>query len=295
MNRYIYSILVVFLCLLASVVVQTERPLINNEEVIKGQSVADTHNSAQHRIVAAYGKVPLSFEANQGQTDEKVKFLSRGKGYTLFLTSTEAVLALRKPAETLPNLKEVSSSATTEPERFEPTTATVLRMKFLGANPEPKVRGGDKLAGRSNYFVGNDPEKWRTNVPHYSKVSFEEVYPGIDLVYYGTNQRQLEHDFIVAPGANPKTIQLKFEGADRLEVDAQGDLLLRLPDGEVRFHKPHVYQESNATRQEIAASYVLKDNNEVVFEVAAYDSSLPLIIDPVLSYSDLTEILYQFQ
>jgi uncharacterized repeat protein (TIGR01451 family) len=158
-------------------------------------------------------------------------------------------------------------------------------MGLVGANPEPQVVGLDELPGKSNYFIGNDPKKWRTSIPHYAKVRYEQVYPGIDLVYYGSTQGQLEYDFIVAPGADPKAITLGFEGSDRLEVDAQGNLLLHFSDGKVRFHKPYVYQEADGTRQEIAGEYVLRGKTEVAFEVVSYDTSQPLIIDPVLSYA----------
>ena len=241
--------------------------------------------ASKQQVLATYGKLPLSFEANQGQTDEQVKFLSRGGGYTLFLTSTEAVLVLRKAEAPPPQHATDAMPMTREPETAESSTPTVLRMKLLGANRDPQVAGLDELPGKSNYFIGNDPKEWRTNVPHYRKVKYQSVYSGIDLVYYGTSQRQLEYDFIVAPGHDPKAIALKFEGADNLEVDAQGDLLVHLEDEEVRFQKPYVYQESSGARQEIAGGYVLNAKNEVTFEVASYDVNRPLIIDPVLSYS----------
>ena len=234
--------------------------------------------ATKQRVVETYGKLPLSFEANQGQTDSQVKFLSRGSGYTLFLTPTEAVLSLpsrdRKGAEPSPSL----------PGPSPPEPSTVLRMKLIGANPSPRVSGLEELPGRSNYFIGNDPAKWRTDVPTYAKVQYKDIYPGVDLVYYG-NQRQLEYDLIVAPGADPEAIQLAFEGEDKLVIDAQGDLVLDTPGGEVRQHKPLVYQEVDGGRREIAGTYVLNGGRQVSFQVAAYDAGKPLIIDPVLSYS----------
>ena len=174
---------------------------------------------------------------------------------------------------------------------------TVLHMKLVGANPAPRVVGLEKLPGKANYFIGNDSTKWRTNIPTYAKVKYENVYPGMDLVYYG-NQRQLEYDFVVAPGTDPKIITLGFEGADKLEVDAQGDLVLYADGGEIRLHKPLVYQDIDGVRQAIAGSYVLFPQTpdprlqtldarpqQVGFQVAAYDFNRPLIIDPVLSYS----------
>src|SRR3989441_926920 len=157
-------------------------------------------------------------------------------------------------------------------------------MKLLGANPTPRVTGVEELRGRSNYFIGNDPAKWRANVPTYAKVEYRDVYPGVNLVYYG-NQRQLEFDFIVAPGADPQRIRLGVEGADRLDLDAQGDLVVQTGGAQVRLQQPHVYQMANGVRQEIESRYVLNDHHEVEIWVAAYDTHKPLVIDPTLAYS----------
>ncbi len=253
------------------------------------QTSADIPEASEQQVLATYGKLPLSFEDNQGQTAEQVRFLSRGRSYSLFLTSTEAVLILISPqnapsaqGDTSTSSCAASASSAVSPPKQE---SAVLRMRLVGANPAPQVAGLDELPGKSNYFIGNDPEKWRTNVAQYRKVKYRNVYPGIDLVYYGTNQRQLEYDFIVAPGHNPKAIALKFEGADNLEVDAQGDLLVHLGDEKVRFQKPYVYQESDGARQEIAGGYVLKEKDQVAFRVAPYDVARSLVIDPVLVYS----------
>ena len=208
-------------------------------------------------------------------------FLTRGSGYSLFLTPTEAVLALRKPvASSGPRTRHTDSEA----EEAPAVPPAVVRMKLVGANPSPQVSGLEELPGKSNYFVGNNPDKWRTNVPHYTKVQYKDVYPGVDLVYYG-NQRQLEYDFVVGPGTDPDGITLGFEGVERLRIDAQGDLLLETQDGEIRQHKPLVYQEVDGVRREIAGSYVLSGRRQVGFQVAAYDAGQPLIIDPVLVYS----------
>jgi hypothetical protein len=158
-------------------------------------------------------------------------------------------------------------------------------MKLVGANPEPQVMGLDELPGKVNYFLGNDPTKWRTDVPTYAKVRYKDIYPGVDLVYYG-NQRQLEYDFIVAPGADPTAVTLAFQGAEKLDIDAQGDLRLRLAGGDLRLHKPRIYQQVNGTRHEIPGGYVLNPKAQVVrFQLGPYDPGQPLIIDPVLSYS----------
>src|SRR5947209_2822509 len=236
--------------------------------------------TAKTQVLAAYGKLPLSFEANQGQTEPQVKFLSRGSGYTLFLTSTEAVLMLTK-TDAHAKHRIPGEARLVEPEKG---AGTVLRMKLLGANPAPAVARVGELPGKSNYFVGNDPKKWRANVPTYAKIEYRDVYPGVNLVYYG-NQRQLEHDFVVSPGADPKAITLAFEGMDGVAIDALGDLVLRADGGEVRLRKPVVYQELSGQRAVIPTRYVLTAERQVSFEVAAYDATKPLIIDPVLAYS----------
>jgi hypothetical protein len=233
------------------------------------------------QVVETYGKLPLSFEPNQGQTNAQVKFLSRGRGYTLFLTPGEAVLAVRK-GHGKPSTRLHKAAVT--PDQPPETTTTVLRMQLVGANPATRMVGLDALPGKSNYFIGNDPQKWQTNVPHYARIAYEDVYPGIDLVYHG-RQRQLEYDFIVGPGADPEAIALSFQGADRVQIDAKGDLVLHTPGGLIRQNKPLVYQEVDGIRQELRGGYVLNNKNRVSFDVAAYDASKPLVIDPVLSYS----------
>ena len=271
------------LLLAAISLVQVQNTLPKGDVLTEGVAGA-----TKQRIVETYGKLPLSFEANQGQTDRRVKFISRGPGYTLFLNSTEAVLSLSSPQSSqraqrmTPNFLSASSapSAVNDPN----PQSTVLRMKLVGANPHPEVVGLEELPGKSNYFIGNDPAKWRTNVPTYARVQYKDVYPGVDLVYYG-NQRQLEYDLIVAPGADPGAITLSFEGVERLRIDAQGDLVLDTSGGEIRQHKPLVYQEVDGVQREISGAYVLNGGRQVGFEVAAYDASKPLIIDPVLSYS----------
>ncbi|MBV9959258.1 MAG: SBBP repeat-containing protein, partial [Acidobacteria bacterium] len=230
------------------------------------------------QLEEAYGKLPLSFEANGGQTDERVKFLARGEGYGLFLTADEAVLTLRQDGgrrETRQGTLSPSSSR---------AVVEVLRTKLVGANSAPTVSGQAELAHKSNYFIGNDPSKWRTSVSNYGQVRYDKVYPGIDLIYYG-NQRQLEYDFILAPGADTHAIRLSFDGARAVRVDESGELVLKLAGGEVRQHRPVVYQEIGGVRQEVAGHYVLKGKSEVGFEVGQYDASQPLVIDPVLVYS----------
>jgi len=242
--------------------------------------------TTQARVSETYGKLPLSFEANQGQTDPQVKFLFRAHGYSLFLTPTEAVLALNSPQSTPRPQRAIADpiSASSATSAVKSSSAAVVRMKLVGANPEPQVAGVEELPGKVNYFIGDDPTKWRTNVSTYAKVKYEDVYPGVDLVYYG-NQRQLEYDFVIAPGTDPQSITLSFEGVDKLEVDAQGDLVLHSAGKSVRMHKPVVCQEVDGVRQEISGGYVFKEKGHVGFQVGEYDTGKPLVIDPVLVYS----------
>src|SRR5882762_5743257 len=220
--------------------------------------------SKQH-LVEAYGKIPLSFEANQGQTDSRVKFLAHGQGYTLFLTrGGEALLALRRPALKRDSLHPAANKPAAEPESETVTPSAVIRMSLAGANRTPQLEGANELPGKANYIIGNDPKKWRTNVPLFTKVNYRDVYPGVDLVYYG-NQKQLEHDFVVAPGADPASITMAVQGAERVSLDAQGDLVLAMKNGKVRLQKPVVYQEVDGVRREIPSSYRLTGAHQFSF------------------------------
>src|SRR5262249_42761561 len=160
----------------------------------------------------------------------------------------------------------------------------VVRLQWVGANPHPEVTGIDPLPGVTNYFKGNDPTKWVTHVPSYGQVSYKDLYPGIDLLYYGNAAHQLEYDFRVAPGADPGRVQLAFAGADAVQTDAQGNLVLHTSAGDVTEHAPTLYQEGNGGRQTVAGRYVVQDAAHVGFQVGAYDRDRPLVIDPALSY-----------
>jgi hypothetical protein len=155
---------------------------------------------------------------------------------------------------------------------------------MAGANPAAEVTGQALLFGTSNYFIGNDPSRWMTNVPVHGGVCYRDIYPGVDLMYYGV-QRQLEYDFMVAPGVDPSLITLDFEGVNNLSVTPAGDLLIKTASGEIRQRKPFVYQEMEGGKREVGGCYVCAGEQRVSFEVGAYDSRHPLIIDPVLAYS----------
>ena len=219
--------------------------------------------AANKRRLDVYGALPLTFEVNQGQADPRVDFLSRSREYTWFFSPTE----IRWSAN-------VSSAVPT------------LRMKLVGANPSPTRTGLDEQPGQVNYLVGSDPARWHRHIATYARVEYEDVYPGVDLLYYG-NQRQLEYDFVVAPESDPRAIALDFDGVDRMEIDARGNLVLQIADGSVlQLHKPLVYQEIAGVRHELAGGYVL-DEHRVNFQIGAYDTAKPLVIDPVFAYSTL--------
>jgi uncharacterized repeat protein (TIGR01451 family) len=211
---------------------------------------------------AAYGRLPMHFEENRGQTDARVRFVARGAGYAFFITETETVAVLQK-------------------ENAEPA---VLRMQLIGANPRPRVEGDGLFEGKSNYLIGSDPSKWRTNVPQFGRVRLSEVYRGIDVVYYG-NQEEIEYDFLVAPGSDPRQIRMRFAGAERIDIDASGDLVLRLAGGAIRQRAPVAYQQRGGSRQAVPARYRRLGAREFGIALGAYDPALPLVIDPVLAWS----------
>ncbi len=229
----------------------------------------------------AYGQLASAFEPNQGQANSQAKFLTRGRGFSLFLTFDGAVLSMSAPA----------SSNSTAKER----TADQLAMHLEGANENLQPIGVNELPGKTNYFIGKDPKNWRANIPTYSDVKYAGVYPGVDLVYHG-NQKELEYDFFVAPGANPQAIHLILPG-HALKIDSQGDLIIKTEAGEVRFRKPTIYElpasgssNSNSKRpvkRPVNGGYVLLAENEVGFKLGAYDRAKTLVIDPVLVYSTL--------
>ncbi|MCX6360990.1 MAG: SBBP repeat-containing protein [Armatimonadetes bacterium] len=228
----------------------------------------------------------LRFERNIGQVDKRVKYFSRGAGGTLFLTTDEAVLALpgRPVAETV---QRAAAFARPEPRRRGP--GAVLRMKLVGANRLAPAAGLGRLPGITNYLIGKDPTKWRTNVPSFGRVRFAGVFPGTDLVYYsaprsGASPGGVEYDFVVRPGGDPGRIRVAFEGARSLRVAANGDLVARTAAGDVRWKRPYAYQTVAGKRVRIAAAYDLQGKH-AAFRLARYDRTRPVVVDPVLLYS----------
>ncbi|HJQ26930.1 MAG TPA: SBBP repeat-containing protein [Blastocatellia bacterium] len=230
--------------------------------------LAKTDAASRARATAAFGHLPLGFVANQGQTDPRVRFVAESAGYSLFVMPAKAVINLCAPA----NADGMTARAAS------------LSINLVGASPAAQITGVDQLPGRSNYLVGKDPARWQADIPTFAKVKQQNVYRGIDLVYYG-NGRQLEYDFVVGAGADPGAIRLDFEGAEQMRLDRNGDLVLKTAAGELRHHRPRAYQEVNGTRREIASRVEIKGRHRVGFRVGAYDRSRPLVIDPVLSYS----------
>lgn len=208
-------------------------------------------------------ELPVNFERNAGQADSTVQFLARGSSGSLFLTRDEAWL--------------VSSGIGQTPE------ANALGLRFVGANSSPAPEGLDALSGKANYFFGAQSSRWLTNVPTFGRVRYREMYPGVDVVFYGSPQ-SLEYDLIVQPGADPNAILLHFDGADKITLDGNGDLLVASGKNLIRQHKPIVYQEKSGQRQELSGVYRLHSAMQVGIAVAEYDKSRPLVIDPVIGY-----------
>jgi Big-like domain-containing protein/IPT/TIG domain-containing protein/beta-propeller repeat-containing protein len=278
---------------------------------------AGAATASKARLAESYGRLPLSFEAYQGQAAKNVQFVARGQGYGLYLTGEAAVLTLRRPgggftARELPRgrtfghsreiLRAISRIKGTPASRFGERPATpaeanpndaaandatptdMVQMRLAGALAGVKPVGVEMLPGTANYILGKDASKWRTGVPTYARVRYAGVYPGVDLVYYG-DQRQLEYDFVVAPGASPKPIQLRFDGAKSVKLDGAGNLVIAAANGKMAFQKPVVYQMEGGQRRPVEGSFRLLTHNRAGFALGPFDRSKPLIIDPVLSYS----------
>ena len=220
----------------------------------------------------SYGKLPLRFEANQGQADADVQFLAHGNSYSLLLKQSELTLQFHRPANQ-PAAASVNISYRTD-----------LRMRLLNSNNLAQPIGQGEMKAKSNYLVGKDPRQWKTGVPAYAKVAYQAVYQGIDMIVYG-QQEHIEYDFVIAPGADPAAIKLAFEDVQKMFIDEQGALVLTTPMAELHQPQPVIYQEIAGQRQEVTGRYVINAQHEVGFEVDAYDHSWPLVIDPILSYS----------
>lgn len=245
---------------------------------------------ASHELL----KLPLRFEPAPAIPDQPPAFLARGSGYAVLLQPDAVRLRLSRLP--LPESDLAHAPSHQRPTWSVQPASSLIQIVLRDANPAARLSGTDPLAGKAHYFRGNDASRWRRNVPTFAKVRCRQVYPGIDLVYYGTSQGQLEYDFIVAPGADPGRIALAVEGADRVNLDSQGDLVMTATSGEVRLRKPVVYQMIDGHRHDVAGGYLVRDAADLLssipnpqfqisFQIAAYNPSVPLIIDPILDYA----------
>ena len=220
-----------------------------------------TNNSLKPNLDKNFGNLPLSFEPNRGQANRNVKFLSRGSGYLLTLSSTQASLRLRGS-----------------------TSIEQLHMNLLNSDPRAKVTAEAQQDGVSNYLIGGDRAKWRRKIPNYSRVRVAEAYPGIDVLYYGSDQQRLEFDFIVRPGADPNRIQLNFDGAESIRIDDEGALRLKMKESEVVQPAPIIYQVVEGTRRPVDGRFKVS-GSEVTFLLGEYDLTKELVIDPQVIYA----------
>jgi hypothetical protein len=233
-----------------------------NSPGLRAQSVPGD----QHPPSSSIDQLPLSFEPNWGQTDSRISFVSRASTYAVFLEPTKAVVALG-------------------PKKHE-GAPTAVSMELLGASRTANGSGVDRLPGVSNYFVGHSSARWLTGIPHYAKAEFRSIYPGIDLVYYGSDG-ELESDFILSPGADPRRIAFRIAGITSMNLSSSGNLLMQVPDGTFELKKPTIYQNIRGTRRLIAGKFTIRNHDQVGLDVGDYDATQALVIDPALSYSTL--------
>ena len=250
----------------------------NRSKTAAAASIIGVEPSAQTQAQARsiLAGLPLIFEPNVGQanldpSDPGARFVTHGSGYSMVLGNDGAILSL------VSKTRSTSSSSSSE------SRVPTLRMKLAGVSANGSLSAVDPLPGKSNYFIGNDPAKWRTGVPQFARVRYDNVYPGINLVFYG-NEGHLEYDFQVAPDGDPFRAELEFSGAEKLELK-DGSLVIRGGNGNVRLEAPSVYQEIDGRKQTVEGAFVLRAANRVGFTVGAYDHSRELIIDPILNFS----------
>ena len=229
----------------------------------------------------AYLNLPLDFEANRGQAPDRYAFVSQGPGYALAVSPGSVDLALHAPSPRVRTWDAVSAIAASTP-------SANVRLTLAGAASLAQVTGVDELPGRSNYFIGNDPSKWRTGIPHYRRLRMAAVYPGIDLLFYGNPQR-LEYDFVAAPGSDPGLIRLGIEGAEKVSLNESGDARLLTAAGEIQLKRPVAYQQVDGLRHQVESRFRLLADGKLAFELGPYDQSIPLVIDPVLAYSVIVD------
>src|SRR5580658_154706 len=248
----------------------------------KASAGSETSAQERQKIAASAIKMPLFFEANEGQTDPSVRFLTRSGGYTMFLTPNETVLVEGK--NEIVSGDKFGKGLMAFRADAKNAKQSVLRMELLGANSAPEFQGLQELPGKVNYLIGKNEAAWHTNVALFSEVQVAKVYPGVDLLFHG-DQRQLEYDFVVAPGADPGRIGFKICGAKKIEIAANGNLILHTADSEFEMRKPMIYQGGGASRSEVPGRFVLNAKNQVRFELGPYDHAEKLVIDPAIGYA----------
>ncbi len=277
----------VSLIVLAYLIIARDTPPPSRVNASPGPMEAHAPHRKAKGLAGAYGALPVHFEVNRGQTDRTVKYLARGRGYTLFLTDREAVFALAGPKDTAGRTAQRAEPLPARSHFLNRTrrgNGSALRLQLAGANPRPEITAGGISESVSNYYLGSDPRNWRTGVPHYGSVEYARVYPGVDLVFHGERQ-QLEFDFHVAPGADPSQVAMQFSGAKKRAVDGAGDLIVSSQSGDLRLHKPVAYQESPSGRQAVMARFAFGTDNSIRFALGGYDRTRELVIDPAVAYS----------
>jgi hypothetical protein len=240
-------------------------------------------NAPEKLPPAAYGKMPLLFEENKGQTDKAAKFVSRGAGYTLYLAATEAVFSLKVPVPETQGEEWAKA-----PKTAKKIKSDVLKMQFIDANANPTISGESQAVTKTNYYTG---KKRLENLTNYRKINYKNLYDGIDAVFYGNANKQLEYDFTIAPNAETNKIALNFDGAESLSIDANGNLVVKTANAELVQQKPVAFQEINGRKHEVEVRYVINEQSEIAdskfqigFALGDYDKSQTLTIDPALDY-----------
>ncbi len=263
---------------------------VNGQEIVENFAVPVPIEPSMEKVKTSMGRSSVEFEENRGQFDQRVRFVARGAGSTVFLTATEAVYVLPVPEHRKPRLDYVEPSHEDPMRKLKerkPSRAVALRMQIVGAHPNSGFAGEEQTEHQTNYFRGSDPDNWHTEIPNYRRIRYDNVYDGIGMVWHGRERGGTQYDFVVGPNADPNQVSLRFEGADRLETDADGNLLIHTEAGLLKQTKPFTYQETDGFRTEVESGFVV-EGNIVRFAVADYDRSKPLTIDPSVNLSNLS-------